>query len=362
MISRHDAHVQRTAGLCALAALLLVTAGAAPTSAQTVVVRSAAPGAKVSVTLHGATMNATADSFGDATLAASGGPAESAVQIHVDTCGNEVHVLLLGPGPTSGADPGCTRKELWGVYIARPITTFVVEMNGTDASVFVSQGPPPPSWISRGDNARTSGLVWGKPANGLALTAGTGFTWFGNAAEGACGNVGACDSRNFGVGFTLGAEVWLKNFAPFFSYARPADVTVSGSGDQFRFESRLTTRIVMVGAKVGAAKGPARIYGLFGLDHHQATSTTTQVNSETTVDVGGVMQTIPGGTQSFGQRTDGWSWVAGGGVEAWLSRWIAIYGELTRPVIKGSRDDGGDGAIDDHATLIFGGVRLRLGR
>ena len=54
--------------------------------------------------------------------------------------------------------------------------------------------------------------------------------------------------------------------------------------------------------------------------------------------------------------------MAGGGVEAWVNNWIAIYGEFNIAEVKGSPVSGiGDG-VDDEMRLAFFGVRIRLGR
>src|SRR5206468_5827846 len=102
-------------------------------------------------------------------------------------------------------------------------------------------------------------------------------------------------------------------------------------------------------------------YGFGGLNRHEATLTTSETIDDATVVIDSVSQTIKGGTQTFAQKTTGWNWVAGGGVEAWLTRWVAIYGELTLATIKGAAVSGGEGGIDDRAAFIAAGVRVRLG-
>ena len=51
----------------------------------------------------------------------------------------------------------------------------------------------------------------------------------------------------------------------------------------------------------------------------------------------------------------------GGGFELWISRFIAMYSEMTLAQVKGSPAGGGEGGIDNRATLIVGGIRVRLG-
>ena len=71
--------------------------------------------------------------------------------------------------------------------------------------------------------------------------------------------------------------------------------------------------------------------------------------------------TMNDATQTFAQKTTGWNWVAGGGFELWISRFIAMYSEMTLAQVKGSPAGGGEGGIDNRATLIVGGIRVRLG-
>jgi hypothetical protein len=186
---------------------------------------------------------------------------------------------------------------------------------------------------------------------------------FGNAVGVACGDAQACGGRSYGGAISLGIDYWITRFfAAGVSYVAPGDVTGAGSGAGFNFDSRLKTRLVTVAGKGGVPVGPARLYGFGGANRHQATSTTTETIADATVVVDGVTQTLKGGTQTFAQKTQGWTWLAGGGIEAWLTRRVGIYGELTLAKIKGAPIAGGEGGIDDRATVIVAGARLRLGR
>ncbi len=344
----------------ALAAALVLTIGARASMGQRVVVRSSPPGSKVELaTSAGTVASGTADGYGDATLSL---PArEGDVRIFVDTCGTAVRVVFLIPGESLAAEAGCTRKELWGIYQQRPITTFVVEMNGAEAAVYVAQGPPPPGWIQRGEEAeKKSRIPWGKPSRGLMVSGGAGLSSFGRALKVACGDL-ACNSSNIGGALTAGAEYWMTNIvAAYAAYVRPADVTATGTGTGFHFDSQQRTRLLIVGGKVGRGVGPARLYAMAGMNRHEATFNTTQTNDSKTVTVDGVVQTLPGGTQSFGQQTRGWNWTLGGGVEAWVAGRLAVYGEYSRAKLKAPPVAGGEGGIDDQVTHVVIGLRLRL--
>jgi hypothetical protein len=332
--------------------------------AQTVIVRSAPAGSTIEVTMNGGDpVSAKADENGDATLAV---PARSDadVQVHVDECGTLVRVLLVARGvqPTAAA-PGCSRTDLPSVFLMRGITTFVVDVAGPNTTVHISQGPPPDEWVRRGAAPVRTKIPWGAPGKGLELSAGIGLSSFGNATDAQCGTVTTCETNNTGGALFLAAEYWIKPFvAAEVGYAKPADVTASGSQTGFQFDSHLQTRLFTLGGKVGFPAGPTRPYARGGFNHHQATSTSSETIDDTTVTVDGVTQVVKGGTQSFAQKTDGWNWYLGGGVEVWFAKWIAFYGEVTRLKIKGNPTGGGEGGIDDSATTIAIGARVRLGR
>jgi hypothetical protein len=350
----------------ALALFLLATAGASRALAQSVIVRSAPPESTVELTMNsGGVVSAKADSNGDATLAVAARGTEADVQFYVDNCGNSLRVLLvergLQPAPPA---PACTRKDIWGVFVMRPVTTFLVEMNGTDPVVYITQGPVPRSWVGRGaDAGKQSKLPWGTPQKGLAVSAGGGFSSFKRSGDLACGTASSCASDSTGGALSFGAEYWITRiFAAHVGYLRPSDVTASGGGSGYRFDSRIHARLLTVGGKVGIAQGPMRIYALGGLNRHEATSTTNQTTDDSTVTVGDVTQTIKGGTQTYAQQTHGWNWMLGGGLEAWLTGRVAIYGEFVRAKVKGDPANGGEGGLDDQATFIVGGARVRLWR
>jgi hypothetical protein len=365
MPSRDALPNQNPKRLLALTIAFAAIGGVRAASAQTVIVRSAPAGATVELTTEaGSVATATADNLGDATLKAPAQAADVEGQVFVDVCGSRVNVLLVRLRPTAAAPAGCIRTDIGSVFIVRPITTFVIDLDGTSATAHVTQGPPPREWLQRGAaTARPSRIHWGRPQNGLALSAGLGVSSFNRAVGILCGDVSRCESSNFGGATQVSAEYWVKRFvAAHASYVSPADVTVHGTSDTYRFDSNLHARLLTLGAKLGGAVGPARLYGIGGFTRHESTSTTTQTQDATTVMVGGVTQTIPGGTQSFAQKSTGWSYVFGGGVEAWFFRWAAFYGEVNIAKVKGKPTTGGEGGIDDRVFLAVAGARVRIGR
>jgi hypothetical protein len=335
-------------------ALALIVAGGLRADAQTVIVQSAPARSTIEASMNGRPpVSAAADSFGDATLVLPGNMSEGVVYMHVDTCGTSVRVLLVerGVAPASPA-PGCVRIDVGRVFAASAVTTFVLDFDGPTVSVHLRQGPAPASWLRGGaERAEKSGLRWGTPTRGLVLFAGAGLFSMTDTATAACGNAPTCTSKTLPPVVSLGAEYWITRFvAAEASYVRPSDVTSQGSGDTYQFDNRLTTRLATVAVKVGYPVKAARIYGLGGMNRLQSTSITTE-----TIATGG-------GTQTLAQQTEGWNWVAGGGVEAWMTRWVAVYGEFTVAKLKGAPVTGGEGGIDDRAMFGVVGARLRIGR
>jgi hypothetical protein len=351
--------------LSVLALLLAATFGSSAASAQTVIVQAAAKGSTLEVTLNGATVaTGTVNDFGDAALTMSGRTDEINALIFIDTCPEAIRVHLVSRGVQPvPSQPGCIRTDVGSVFVIRPITTLVVDI-GPSPSVHIAQGPPPSAWLREGSIApsRPTTLA-GKPGRDLVLSGGVGFSRFSNSASKACGDASPCDGVNFGVATTLEAQYWIVRYvAAHVAYLRPADVTATGSGTNYHFNTTIQTRLVTLGAAGGAPIGPARLYGLGGFTHHEATLSTTETTNDTTVTIGNVTQTIKGGTQVYAQKTAGWEWFAGGGIEAWANRWIGFYFEINVAKVKGTPTTGGEGGIDDFATFALGGARLHVGR
>ena len=110
--------------------------------------------------------------------------------------------------------------------------------------------------------------------------------------------------------------------------------------------------VVTAVGKVGGAVGRVRIYGLAGPSWHRATFTTRQTFEETT---------LPGGTQTYQWRTEGWGLTFGGGTEVWISSRFALFGEGSRLEMKGTDVGNGDAETDVTLTSAIAGVRFRIG-
>jgi hypothetical protein len=338
--------------------------GLGTASAQTVIVQSAPPGSTIELTLNGASVSSvTADKFGDATLAVGARANETDVLVYIDSCSDRVRVQLAGRGQLPAPPlPACTRVDVGSMFIMRPTTTFVVDITPSVA-VHVAQGPAPSEWLLRGaGSGPRATTLSGTPTTGFVLSAGIGGSIFGTVADKGCGDVAGCLTTHSGIALKAGAEYWFTRFAAAeVAYVKPADVGSNGSGDTFHFDSNVQTRLFTIAGKGGVSVGPARIYGLGGVNHHEATFTSSETINDTTVVVNGVTQTIKGGTVSFAEKTTGWNWLAGGGVEAWVNHWIAIDGEVEAAKIKGNPVSGGGSGIDELMWLAFIAVHVRLG-
>jgi hypothetical protein len=347
------------------AALLILASTSA--SAQTIYVRNAKPGEKVEVVLNGATVaSAPADQAGEAKLPidlAKTGKPEIDANIFIDACDAARRVIIVERGgAVPPVEPGgnCTRRDTQGVFWLRGINTLVVDLSPeANPSLLLVKG----SYTPR-DVAEAEGTVPKRYApTGLSLFGSAAWTSLSNVVANACGNVGDCNGSGSGLGFAVGGTYWINRYIGVEgAYVRPKQVKITGSGTGFSFTNSLKSDIVTVMGKVGASPGIVRFYGQAGIDYHQATSDTSQTVPDRTITVDGVDEVIPGGTQTFQLKTEGWGMVFGGGLEVWVNHNLGLFGEANYAKIKGDRVGGGaEGSIDDWLTYITVGARFRLG-
>jgi hypothetical protein len=338
----------------ACAAALTVTLGIDVADAQTVIVTNASPQSKFELVFNADTVgSATVAPGGSATIStdflAKMGKKETSAHVYVDACANLVRVLFVEAGlpPAPGA---CTRKEIAGLFVVRPVTTFVIDVSRAYPSMWLRQGPAPPEWLGETlSSGAPRDSTWGSPPIRLVLFGGASLVQFSDAVNSECGSVTDCTGHNNLLSYRVGAAYWIKPFfAAEVSYLKPKNLTVNGSADTFHFQSILNTQMVTVAANVGGPVGRARLYGQAGANYHRATSTTTE-----TIDAAG--------TQTFTLKTEGWGWLFGGGLEVWMTHKVAIYGEFGLAHLKGNALEG-QGAIDDHVTFEVVGVRVHVGR
>jgi len=349
----------------AFAAALCATAGVGVASAQTVIVKNAPPGSTVELVMNAVTVAAaTVGPGGDAKLVGrlSGTAAEQGtdVRILVEVCVNVRRVLLVERGLQPPPLEACNRREIGGVFILRKVTSMVVDVGGPNPVVWLRQGSVPKEWLGAG--GPTPPRAWRTSAKGLVLFGGGDYTRFANAVAVSCGNVEQCSGKRYRGAFTVGAGYWFSEyFGVEGSYLKPADVTTDGTGSTYRFTGSLDTQTITVVGKIGAPIGPARLYGLAGASYDRATLTTTETIDDVTVIVDEVEVTLPGGTQTLQLKTGGWGWLFGGGLEVWVARKVAIYGEGGYIALKGGDRTGGEAQLNERVTYILAGVRVRLG-
>ena len=328
----------------ALAAVFSLVAGGSAI-AQTVILKGAKPGETVEVAVNGTAANTgkvaadgTATVAGNIPVGDTGRP-EMDARLYLDACdaSRRVHIVnrsLLPPPPAAG----CARTEVAGIYWVRQRSTIVIDVAGAIPDVLLRQGTYNP-------NAPSRRLA---PA-GLHVFGGGGLAKTSEAAAIACGDVGECGDDGYVIGFNVGASMWITRWLGVEgSYLRPTRMSAEGSGvgGNFSFTSTLDLDIVNLVVKAGAPLGPVRLYGQGGTTYHEGTTT--------------MEETIGGASQTVETRTDGWSYTFGGGLEAWISDRLALYGEFGRTKIKGRERLSGVIDIDDQLTHYMFGVRFRV--
>jgi hypothetical protein len=351
----------------ALAAAFTVTVVVGAATAQTVVVTKAPPGATVDLGLNTETIGtAVADAAGIATLtvnlAAHGGRKETDARIFVDVCEKARRVTLVETGwQPPAAAVGCARREMFGVFFLRDVTTLVVNAAETTQAVWIKQGPAPPNWLSE-QPSDESGSISAYPLPvGLVLFGGGGLGKFSDAVSVSCGTSVDCNGKDLRLTGRVGADYWFARFlAASISYLKPLNAATAGSGTGFQFTSALSPQIVTVSGKVAIPAGRFRLYAEAGADYSWATLTTIETIDDQTITVNGATETVKGGTQTFELKTGGWGWVIGGGVEVWLKKSLGIYADFGRARLKGTPTGGGEGLLDDSVTYAIAGLRLRL--
>ncbi len=348
----------------ALAAALNVTLAVGAADAQTVVVKNAPAGTAIELRWNAdAVARATAGPDGLATVAFANQPgrAETDARVFVDVCDATRRITLveraLQPTPP---EAGCTRTEVGQFVLLQASTSLLVDLGPAAPTLWVRQGPVPPAWLL---NIEAEAVERPKrPApKGIILFADGGFTNFGKFSASACGTLD-CDAKTFRRGFGVGAAIWPSQYVGLEGgFRKTSNATASGDETNYSYDSTLDAQVITAAALVGIPVGPVRFYGRGGATHHRATFQTTQVIEPRTVTIGGVQQTVPGGTQEFELRTTGWGWIFGAGLEVWATRSFALYGEANYGSIRGGARDDGDGELNDRITTLTVGIRVRLG-
>lgn len=338
----------------ALVAALQASVAAGTAAAQTVIVRNAPPASPIDVVLNAATVSSgAADAGGVATLPVKMketiGKAEIDANVFVDVCDTRRRVLIVEVGGAMAElEAGCDRRQISGLYWVRPVNTVVVNLAGAAPSLLLikgSYGIPAPG--TEGPDAPSGPRTWRPSPTGLVATGGAGLSNFRDAKVIACGTVGSCSGQAGGFSYSGTLTYWITRYLGVEGgYIKPGTMTARG-GAGFTFDNELDADVWTLAGVVGVPAGPVRFYGKGGMDYHQATSTTNE--------------TIGGASQTFAYQTKGYGWTFGGGIEGWVSKRVAIFGEGGVSRLKGKAQGGGEALIDDRLRLVLAGLRIHIG-
>lgn len=324
----------------------VVSAAAATTAAaQTVVIRGVPAGSAAEVIQGAARASGTPDSGGDAVikgnLTAAG---DTRVSIFADVCEQARRVVLVERDASPPApEAGCTRTEVPGTFVLRPVSTLVVNMRGATPSVLLRQG--------EFDFRKEYGTGGVEPPAGLIVFGNGAYTKLHNARAFSCGDTAECPGADSGFGYGGGISYWLTPYVGIeASYVKPRRSLFEGAVNNGLFQSIADPQVLMFVAKIGVPAGPIRIYGQGGATFHRATLTNTQ-------------ESVDGIDDKFELRTNGWGWTFGGGIEAWVAPRAAFYAEGGRAALKGPGvESAGEGRYDERMTFIVAGLRVSITR
>lgn len=335
--------------LLTLAAALPLILGVGVASAQTVIIKNAPAGSNVELVLNTTTIeSAKADAEGVAKLPVNlqkhVNKTQTDAQIFVDVCADvrRVHIAERGIQPPA-QEAGCSRREMGGLFLVRDVSSLLVDVGPASPSLLLRQGPislePPRTWTA---------------PSGLVLFGGAGLGKFRDAPLQACGSVTECSDSGYGIDYSVGAAFWVTPFlAAEASYSKPKEMTAEAAPEGYRFDSSFDAELFNVVGKVGVPIGIVRPYGQVGGSYFRGTFRTNQTNTQGGSSI----------SQTYWQRTGGWGWTFGGGLEIWMAPAFGIYGEFGSTTLKGEPLDPPDseGATDDRLTQFMFGVRIRLG-
>jgi hypothetical protein len=334
--------------LLPLAAALILTLGVGVASAQTVIVKNAPAGSNIELVLNATTIeSAKADAEGVArlgvNLSKNVNKTQTDAQIFVDVCGDvrRVYIAERGVQPAP-QESGCARRDMGGLFLIRDVSSILIDVGPASPTLMLRQGPisldPPRTWTA---------------PTGLVLFGGAGLAKTRDAAVAACGTLTECSASGYGLSYTVGAAYWVTPFlAAEASYLKPAEMEAEATLETYRFTTSFDTELLNIVGKVGVPVGIVRPYGQVGGTYFRGTFSTNQTNTVGTEST----------AQSYWQRTGGWSWTFGGGLEVWVAPAFGIYGELGWSSLKGTPldPDEGEGTTDDRLTQFMFGARIRL--
>jgi hypothetical protein len=341
-----------------LAAALALSAGAGTAAAQTLIVRRVPVGSTVELVVNATQAgSAKPDTAGDVKipidLPAHTKKNEIDARVYVDTC-DLIRRITVAERDFTALPPesGCTRQELTGVFVVRRVSSLLVNVGDPVATMLLRQGSV---------DLRPRGPRRLAPM-GLVVFGGGSLVKYTDAVDFGCTNVPTCSGEDTGPGYTAGLEYWFSRYiSAEASYFKPPDLSITGSGDLYRFTSSLEPHLITLAGKIGVPIGPVRLYGRAGFNYHRANSATTQHTDEITVTVGGFTTVTPAFDETVKAKTSGWGWLLGGGMEAWVRPSVAFYVEGGGAGVKGHSDTDETSTIDNRLTMFTAGLRVRIG-
>ena len=322
------------------------TCVAAAASAQTVIVRNVPAGEAIEVFLNSAKAGTgVTDAAGVARftvdLKAAGVTANMDSRVYVDVCSKlrRIYVVDRNMQPPARED-GCDRREINGIFLVRPRSTLVVDAGALIPTMLLRQGRYDPS----------AGKIRVLAPKGISVFGGAGLAQFDNPVRVSCGSVTDCDGDSTVLTIVAGGDFWITTWLGVEgAYMKPRKVTTQGAGGFFKFLDTYDAHLIAATGKVGVPIGRARLYGKGGALFHSATTTS--------------VMTIADVDQTLKLRTEGWSWIAGGGIEVWLNRRFALFADTNFGRIRGdavSENDDLEGLAHDNLMSLFGGFRVKV--
>ena len=312
--------------------------------AQTVVVRNVSPGETIEVFVN-------ETKSGSGTVAANGiaqvaidlraatGATELDSRIYVDVCDKLRRISIVNRNiqPPAKAD-GCERREILGVFWVRQRSTLAIDAGSVIPTMLLRQGNYDP----------TAGTVRVMAPTGIVVFLGGGMSEFANIVSNQCGLVADCSGDSNVISVTGGVDLWLTKWLGVEGgYTKPKKVSVLGAQGTFKFTDTLDAHLITAAGKIGIPIGRARMYAKGGGLFHRATiSSAVTINEQ---------------EQTVRLKTEGWGWLAGGGIEVWTGHKFALFGEVQVGKLKGEVvGDNLEGGLDDRLTHILGGFRVKI--
>jgi hypothetical protein len=340
----------------------LVAAGAA--QAQTVILRKAAAGSPAELVVNTEQVaSGTVGADGLVTLTAPSttlGQRQIDARVYLDVCGATRRVIITERGVTPAPSGACGRTQLEGLFHVQRISSLVIDVSVTPPSMLLRQGRAPDAWLVDPVEDAPGPSLLADGRTGMMLFGGIGTSTFRDYAATNCGLVQTCSVNRAPLLGTVGVTYWAMPFIGVeASFVRPGRLTASSDASP-GFDSDMVGGVVTVAGIGGIPLGPVRIFGKLGAAYHRATHETTQRSTDQLIAVEGNPVLIPGSSQTFSHRTQGWGAVLGAGMEYWVGPRWAFYGELGQVAIKGKQADGGEGTIDDLARYATVGARIIL--